>query len=178
MKRSSEAVLDDVVQPEPVLAEVIHWIGPRWRPSTGIILCGKPGTCKSFLASAIANEFMLRDLSACVTTSKAMFSSLHPNGGGRIEGYAFPDLLMLDDLAAEKASEFTNTTLCDIIGLRYEARRPTIITTNLHPEPVQGYIGERTWSRLAGARQLRLAGPTAASIRSKLMTTRCALTTA
>jgi DNA replication protein DnaC len=65
------------------------------------------------------------------------------------------ELLVLDDLGAEKTSEWVQETLGLVINARYNARRPTIITTNLqddsdstNPNSFAFQIGARTRSRL------------------------------
>ena len=73
------------------------------------------------------------------------------------------DLLVLDDLGAEKTSEWVEETLNLIVNTRYNERRATIFTSNyLRPEDVskdpaedsfkaetlQERVGERMWSRL------------------------------
>ena len=65
------------------------------------------------------------------------------------------ELLVLDDLGAEKTSEWVQETLGLVINSRYNARRPTIITTNLqddndstNPNSFMFQIGARTRSRL------------------------------
>jgi DNA replication protein DnaC len=65
------------------------------------------------------------------------------------------DLLVLDDLGAEKTSEWVQETLGLVVNTRYNARRATIFTSNLVDSPdntdPQGFIfqlGARTRSRL------------------------------
>ena len=65
------------------------------------------------------------------------------------------DLLVLDDLGAEKTSEWVQETLGLVVNARYNARRATIFTSNLVDSPdntdPQGFIfqlGARTRSRL------------------------------
>jgi DNA replication protein DnaC len=65
------------------------------------------------------------------------------------------EILVLDDLGAEKTSEWVQETLGLVINSRYNARRPTIITTNLqddsdstNPNSFAFQIGARTRSRL------------------------------
>jgi DNA replication protein DnaC len=65
------------------------------------------------------------------------------------------DLLVLDDLGAERTSEWVQETLGLVVNTRYNARRPTIFTSNLVDSPdntdPQGFIfqlGARTRSRL------------------------------
>ena len=65
------------------------------------------------------------------------------------------DLLVLDDLGAEKSSEWVQETLGLVVNTRYNAKRATIFTSNLVDSPdntdPQGFIfqlGSRTRSRL------------------------------
>jgi DNA replication protein DnaC len=65
------------------------------------------------------------------------------------------ELLVLDDLGTEKTSEWVQETLGLVINTRYNARRPTILTSNLRdphdtadPNSFMFQIGARTRSRL------------------------------
>jgi DNA replication protein DnaC len=58
------------------------------------------------------------------------------------------DLLHIDDLGAEKSSEWVLEQLYALINERYEARRPILVTTNLDQAELEQQIGERTVSRL------------------------------
>ncbi len=65
------------------------------------------------------------------------------------------DLLVLDDLGAEKTSEWVQETLGLVVNTRYSERRPTIFTTNLGNgtalddlQSIRVQLGERTRSRL------------------------------
>ena len=65
------------------------------------------------------------------------------------------ELLVLDDLGAERTSEWVQETLGLVINTRYNAKRPTICTTNLadledntDPRSFAFQFGERTRSRL------------------------------
>jgi len=65
------------------------------------------------------------------------------------------DLLVLDDLGAERTSEWVQETLGLVVNTRYNAKRPTIFTTNLvdsadstDPSTFIFQLGARTRSRL------------------------------
>lgn len=58
------------------------------------------------------------------------------------------DVLLLDDLGAEKSTEWTQAILFEIIDYRYNNNRPIIITTNCLPEELKEKIGERSVDRL------------------------------
>lgn len=65
------------------------------------------------------------------------------------------ELLVLDDLGSEKTSEWVQETLGLVVNARYNARRPTVLTSNLRdpldttdPNSFMFQIGARTRSRL------------------------------
>jgi DNA replication protein DnaC len=86
------------------------------------------------------------------------------------------DLLVLDDLGAEKTSEWVEETLNLIVNTRYNERRATIFTSNYEvkedltdPDSLAVRVGFRMWSRLhemcefvaLDAVDFRMAGPDA-----------------
>jgi DNA replication protein DnaC len=58
------------------------------------------------------------------------------------------DLLHLDDLGAEKQTDWVLEQLYSLVNERYEQQRPIIVTTNLRFDQLEQQIGERTVSRL------------------------------
>jgi DNA replication protein DnaC len=58
-------------------------------------------------------------------------------------------LLYIDDLAAEKPSEWTQERLYEVIDERYVGCMSLIVTSNLPPKALAEHVGERTASRLA-----------------------------
>jgi DNA replication protein DnaC len=58
------------------------------------------------------------------------------------------DLLHIDDLGAEKTSEWVLEQLYAIVDSRYEEERAMVVTTNLDPGALEEQIGLRTVSRL------------------------------
>lgn len=75
-----------------------------------------------------------------------------------LSGYQeLPALLVLDDVGAEKATEWANQTLYSILNARYEGRLPTIVTTN-NPDVIDERILSRYFSGtvvIDGGRDLR-----------------------
>ena len=59
------------------------------------------------------------------------------------------DLLHIDDLGAEKRTDWVLEQLYAIVDERYAANRSMVVTTNLDHEQLEEQIGERTVSRLA-----------------------------
>ena len=60
----------------------------------------------------------------------------------------FKGLYILDDVGAEKLSEWVQETFYLIINKRYEEMRPTIITSNFNINDLAQRIGDRTVSRI------------------------------
>lgn len=76
-----------------------------------------------------------------------------------IRQYSKADLVVLDDLGAEKTSEFALQSLYIIIDKRYSEMCPTIITSNLTVDEIAEKVGDRIASRIAGmCRVIELRG--------------------
>ena len=58
------------------------------------------------------------------------------------------ELLILDDLGAEKSSEWVCEKLFEIIDYRYNENLPMLVTTNCVPEELKKQIGDRNFDRL------------------------------
>ncbi|GAA2861267.1 ATP-binding protein [Nonomuraea rubra] len=58
-------------------------------------------------------------------------------------------LLFIDDIGAEKPSEWTQEKLYEVIDERYSRCLPLIVTSNLPPRSLAEHVGERSASRLA-----------------------------
>lgn len=58
-------------------------------------------------------------------------------------------LLFLDDLGAEKPTEWTRERLYEIVDHRYAELLPVVVTSNLPPSKLGDHVGERVASRLA-----------------------------
>jgi DNA replication protein DnaC len=65
-----------------------------------------------------------------------------------LDSLASVDLLHVDDVGAERTSDWVLEQLYSIVNTRYEDERSIIITTNLDHEALREQIGERTVSRL------------------------------
>lgn len=104
------------------------------KQGTGLLLCGQVGTGKSFLAAAIANELIDQGTPCLMTNFSRIISRISEKFGGDqkyLDNLNRFDLLIIDDLGAERDSEFTWEKVMDVIDARYRAGLPLIITTNL-----------------------------------------------
>jgi len=69
------------------------------------------------------------------------------------------NLLILDDLGAEKTTDFAKQAIYEIIDGRYQAMKDTIITSNLSLQEISARFDDRIASRIAGmGKILKLTG--------------------
>lgn len=124
------------------------------KQGTGLLLCGQVGTGKSFLAAAIANELINQGTPCLMTNFSRIISRVSEKFGGDqkyLDDLNRFDLLIIDDLGAERDSDFTWEKVMNVIDARYRAGLPIIITTNLGPKDFadRGDIRrQRVFSRL------------------------------
>lgn len=104
------------------------------KQNIGLMLCGEPGCGKTFFAQAIANALIERGL-------LVMFTSIRQLAGVKKDDAAYVrrcikscDLLVLDDLGAERETSYMAEQAYEIVNIRYEAKRPLLVTTNLTPK--------------------------------------------
>ena len=121
----------------------------------GLLISGGPGCGKSHLAAAIVNELLSRGAAAVFANVPDVLGRLRRTYGGSgesetriLNALVDADLLVLDDVGAQKWSEWVEETLYYIVNSRYGAKLPIIITTNAEPQDLGDAIGFRTQSRI------------------------------
>lgn len=100
----------------------------------GLILFGDCGTGKSFYSGCIANEIINRYMTDVIATSiprilNQLFNCENKNS--YIKKLADVSLLLIDDLGAERDTDYALEQVYTVIDERYKAEKPLIITTNL-----------------------------------------------
>ena len=124
-----------------------------------MVLIGKPGTGKTHLGVAMANELLhktsrtavYRTVGAVLQAIKATFDRKSELSESDIlSSLINPDLLVLDEIGVskEQPSDFELTTLFAIINGRYEQMRPTVIISNLSAKDLGKAMGDRCVDRL------------------------------
>lgn len=120
----------------------------------GLLLYGSVGTGKTFYAACIVNALIDRGHPCLMTNFARLVNTISGMYEGKqeyIDGLNKFDLLVIDDLAAERDTEYMNEIVQNIIDSRYRAGLPTIITTNLSAEEIKNPADikkQRTYSRL------------------------------
>lgn len=100
----------------------------------GLLLHGSVGTGKTYLAACIANRLIDNGYSALMTNFARITNKIQGMYDGKqeyIDSLNRYSLLVIDDLGAERKSEYMQETVFNIIDSRYRAGLPFIITTNL-----------------------------------------------
>lgn len=105
----------------------------------GLLLYGAVGTGKTFAACEVANALIDKGYSALVTSFSRLTNTIQGMYEGKqeyIDGLNNFDLLVIDDLGAERKSEYMQEMVYNIIDSRYRSGLPMIITTNLTIEEI------------------------------------------
>lgn len=120
----------------------------------GLLLYGTVGSGKTFAACEVANALIDKGHPVLVTNFAKLVNILQEQFNTRqtyIDSLNKFDLLVIDDLAAERDTEYMLENVYNIIDARYRAGLPMIITTNLSGSELKNpdnISKERIYSRL------------------------------
>lgn len=135
----------------------VEELDSRLDQGRGLWLFGDTGTGKTTLAMLISKAALEAGRTVAIYSLPKLLARIRrtydsePGGDSYLsffERLTSVDLLHIDDLGAEKRSDWVLEQLYALVNERYEAERSILITTNLpHPE-LEEQIGSRTVSRL------------------------------
>ncbi|EJR02020.1 hypothetical protein II7_05823 [Bacillus cereus MSX-A12] len=121
-----------------------------------LMIWGDPGNGKTHLAAAIVNELskkgyivVFQSVPELLQRIRSTFNSENKENETQIMRALLEcDLLILDDIGAEKTTEWVEEKLFNIIDGRYRKELPTLYTSNLQPKELQNQVGKRSYDRM------------------------------
>lgn len=167
-RESLAELLDDEAAPFPraVHDEVMAWIEAD-PPPGNVVITGDPGVGKSWLAAVMCmataelyawhNEYV--GLARMFIEDNQSMGRV--GGLGSLDRYVRAHLLVIDDVGSgrQALTESQEERLYVVVNERWEAKRPTIVTTNLTQLDLFEYLGVRIAERIKhGAIGLKLVG--------------------
>ena len=122
------------------------------RAGKGLLFVGDVGTGKTHLAYAVMLELLRRGVKGMAATVPDLMDDLRLKRGETTEKQLVQintlktiDLLLLDDLGAQRNTEWVTERLFIILNARYNNMLPTIITSNERLEDLEATPG---WRRI------------------------------
>lgn len=106
----------------------------------GLLLHGTVGTGKTYFAACIANALIEQGYPVLMTNFARLTNQIQGMFEGKqeyIDSLNRYALLIIDDLGAERKSEFMQEMVFNIIDSRYRSGLPFIITTNLTTDEIK-----------------------------------------
>lgn len=151
---------------------VVRWCRAYGPGCQSLLILGPAGVGKTHAAFAAIRVLAARGQATGWDAVRApdMYARLRPRDGvdseAEFRSIAGCELLLLDDLGAAKASEWTEEVNYRLLSHRYDTRLPMIITSNLpatapHGKPsLAAAVGDRVMSRITGmCEQVAMRGP-------------------
>jgi DNA replication protein DnaC len=137
--------------------EFVESIEERLAEGDGMWLMGDVGTGKTTLAMLVSKAAVEVERAVAIYSLPRLLARVRRTYDAEtgeqsylefFERLTSVDLLHIDDLGAEKSSDWVLEQLYAIVNERYEAQRSMVVTTNLDQEALEEQIGPRTVSRL------------------------------
>ena len=121
--------------------------------NAGLVFYGSVGTGKTFSACCIANALIDKGYKVLVTNFPKIVNELQSTFEKQeyIDNLVGFDLLVIDDLASERRTEYMDEMVTNVIDSRYRNGKPVIITTNLTADDMvysEDVNRQRIYSRL------------------------------
>ena len=119
------------------------------------LLVGSTGLGKTHLSTATAVSIIAKGYQVVYKTIQSMLDDFEREQVGRgsyedIRMYYEADLLIIDDLGAEMSTQFTVSCIYNVVNMRINNGKPTIISTNLTQSELRERYADRITSRLFG----------------------------
>jgi DNA replication protein DnaC len=145
------------VKYEDVPANIREKLKKNVKLGRGLYLFGDCGTGKTHIAYAIMKNCIEKQIRAKMYNSPEMLDVIRNYYGRKGIDYRdnelsmltdYEGLLIIDDVGAEKPTEWVAETFYKIINIRYEKVLPTVFTSNYSLDQLAEKIGDRVPSRI------------------------------
>jgi DNA replication protein DnaC len=148
--------LPEGVSPDPEARATVHAAYERSQdfaahPEKWLLLAGTYGCGKTHLAAAIANHCLAQGTPVLFLNTPDLLDYLRETFGPsaatsyneRFEEIRTAPILILDDLGTESPTNWATEKLYQLLNYRYNARLPTVITTNKDLKDIDQRIASR-----------------------------------
>lgn len=146
------------IEPRAVVSAVrsfVERIDAHLDAGRGLWFMGPIGTGKTTLAMLVSKEAIKAGRSVAIYSLPRLLNEIrdtHRSERSHVElldRLTAVDLLHIDDVGAERTTDWVLEELYSIVNARYEDERSMVITTNLDYDELCAQISARTASRLA-----------------------------
>ena len=140
-----------------VVREYVERLDENLREGRGLWLMGDVGTGKTSLAMLVSKAALEHGRSVAIYSLPRLLARIRRTYDAEageqsylefFERLTAVDVLHVDDLGAEKRSDWVLEQLYALVDERYESQRSIVVTTNLDQASLEDQIGARTVSRL------------------------------
>lgn len=164
--RLSEMITDTAARQE-IQQVATRFIKSNGTDLWGLLVIGPVGTGKTYLGTALVNEFLNAGRTAVYHTALGVIREFKStwNPRGETEAQVFKklvrkDLLVLDEVGVQFGSASEQAMLASLLDARYADRRPTVVIGNLTVKELTKTLGGRAIDRFReGGRVLIFDGP-------------------
>lgn len=128
-----------------------HWLNTG-HLREGFMLTGRVGSGKTHLIRGVVHQLRTRYRTVLYATVPYLVEHLRgPTGldmDAVLKAMARADVVVWDDLGAEKPTDWALDRLYLLLDARYEVERPLLVTSNWSPGQLEERVGARIVSRL------------------------------
>ena len=159
-KKFSNKFLDNFKTPTKKADEIVQfiqaWIDSYSPGGKGLFLVGDVGSGKTHIAVAILKELIARGFTGLYYNVVDLLKDIRATMSKDYQVSEYQildetcnvDVLVLDDIGAEKTSDWVLDRIYHIINKRYESQVTTIVTSNFNYDENEARVGKRIASRL------------------------------